>query len=59
VGTARTAPIPDAVDPNCEGSVKARQAAEELALLKSFALELKGMTDGPPTPAPRTRFVRF
>jgi HK97 family phage prohead protease len=32
---------PDCVDPNCEGSMKAQQAAEELALLKSFALSIK------------------
>jgi hypothetical protein len=32
------------VDPNCEGSVKARQDAEDLKLLKAFAMELKGIT---------------
>jgi hypothetical protein len=30
-------------DPNCEGSVKARQQAEDLKLLKAFAMELKGI----------------
>jgi hypothetical protein len=34
----------DCTDPNCEGSVKAQQQAEELALLKSFATELKRIT---------------
>jgi hypothetical protein len=34
----------DCVDPNCEGSVKARQDAEDLKLLKAFAIELKGIT---------------
>jgi hypothetical protein len=31
-------------DPNCEGHVKARRNAEDLKLLKSFAMELKGIT---------------
>jgi hypothetical protein len=31
----------DRDDPNCEGNVAASQAAEELAALKSFSLELK------------------
>jgi hypothetical protein len=35
---------PECTDPNCEGSVKARQAAEELAMLKAFEMELKGIT---------------
>lgn len=34
----------ECTDPNCEGSVKARQAAEDLKLLKAFAMELKGTT---------------
>jgi hypothetical protein len=34
---------PECVDPNCEG-MKARQDAEDLKLLKSFAMELKGRT---------------
>jgi hypothetical protein len=35
---------PDCEDPNCEGSVKPRQDAEDLKLLKAFAIELKGST---------------
>jgi HK97 family phage prohead protease len=35
---------PECVDPNCEGNVAAQQAADELAALKSFALELKKLT---------------
>jgi hypothetical protein len=35
---------PECDDPNCEGSVKARRAAKELAMLKAFAMELKGVT---------------
>jgi hypothetical protein len=35
---------PDCTDPNCEGSMKAAKAAEELAMLKSFAISLKGIT---------------
>jgi HK97 family phage prohead protease len=35
---------PECVDSNCEGSVKARQAAEELAMLKVFAVSLKSIT---------------
>jgi len=34
----------ECVDESCEGSVKARQAAKELDLLKSFATELKSIT---------------
>jgi hypothetical protein len=37
-------PDPECDDPNCEGSVKARQDAEDLKLLKAFAVELKGIT---------------
>ena len=32
---------PDCVDPNCEGSIAAQQAAEELAALKALSTELK------------------
>jgi hypothetical protein len=41
---ARTARIPIAPDPNCEGSVKARQASAELAFVKSFAVSIKDIT---------------
>jgi hypothetical protein len=34
----------ECTDVNCEGSVKVRQAAEDLKLLKAFARELKGIT---------------
>jgi hypothetical protein len=34
---------PDCTDPNCEGSVMKARKAEELALLKSFAMELKSI----------------
>jgi HK97 family phage prohead protease len=34
---------PDCVEPNCEGSMKARKAAEDLALLKSFAGSIKAI----------------
>jgi HK97 family phage prohead protease len=34
---------PTCTDPNCEGSMKAAKAAEELAMLKSFAVSLKGI----------------
>jgi hypothetical protein len=37
----------ECTDPNCEGSMKARKARqEELALLKSFAMELKSIAGG-------------
>lgn len=32
---------PECTDPNCEGSMKAAKAAEELAMLKEFAISLK------------------
>jgi HK97 family phage prohead protease len=35
---------PDCTEPNCEGSVKARQTAEELAMLKAFAVSFKAIT---------------
>jgi hypothetical protein len=44
---------PDCVDADCEGSMKARQTAEELAMLKAFATEVKDMVGG------RTRMGRF
>lgn len=34
----------ECADANCEGRVKARQAAEDLALLKSFAASIKDIT---------------
>jgi HK97 family phage prohead protease len=34
---------PECTDPNCEGSMKAQKAAEELAALKSFAVTLKSL----------------
>ena len=46
----------ECIDPNCEGSMKARQAAEELAMLKSFDASLKAITGGPPMT--RVRFFR-
>jgi HK97 family phage prohead protease len=36
----------DCNDPNCEGSMKAAKAAEELAMLKSFATSLKSIAGG-------------
>jgi HK97 family phage prohead protease len=35
---------PECTDPNCDGSMLAQQQAEELAALKSFALDLKKLT---------------
>jgi hypothetical protein len=36
----------DCTDPNCEGSVKARTAAEQLVMLKNFAVSLKSIAGG-------------
>lgn len=39
---------PDCSDPNCEGTKARRAAAEELAMIKAFATELKGIVEAVP-----------
>ena len=43
-GDCADCPDSECIDPNCEGSVKARQNDQDLKLLKAFAMELKAIT---------------